>query len=169
MVTWRGWIFWGLFLGLYLLLVDTLQASELVAGAILGAGVTLLFQKVEALGFDHYHPRLRWLIPLWRVPGAVVWETWLLLTVVVRRGRGGKRVTGLFLIFPFSAEAPGDPDANARRAIMAFGFTVTPNSYVVKMDFERKNIILRQLAGRKLSDLDRRFLEYEQPLGTFYV
>jgi len=159
MVTWRGWIFWSLFSGLYLLFADTLQVSEVVAGIVVGAGINVLFQTVEAKGFDHYHPRLRWLIPLWRIPGAVAWETWLLIVAVVRRGIGARRMTGLFITFPFDEE-PGDPETNARMAIMAFGICVTPNSYLVKTDFEKKKIFLRQLVGRESSSLDRKFLSF---------
>ncbi len=147
---------WGTLFGAYLLLVGNASRSELVVGAFLGLAVTTLLLWSKSAGMLPL--RLRWwfIAPMRYVPGAILWETGQDLYALARR-LAGQDVQGVTLRVPFTY-ASQDTESATRRAIAIFGVTITPNSYVVRVDAEQGEIVIRQLVGRELSKCDREFL-----------
>lgn len=147
---------WLLFLGLYLLFAGKGNTSELAAGAF-AATVTLILTGM--LGERFKRPlriKPRWLWLLWRVPVAMLTESWQLLVALCRE-LSGKRMEGEMIEHPFPG--PDDRHESARRAVMTFGVCITPNSYLVYLDREHKRVLIRQLVGKGLSKIDRLFVE----------
>jgi len=156
---WKSFKFlvaWAILLGVYLILVGSASTSELWVGAVLAAGVTVLLSWSKSTGMLAL--RLRWqdLAPLRYVPGAILRETGQDFYALVRR-LAGQEVEGITLRLPF-APTGKDPESATRRALAIFGVTITPNSYVVRVDTDKGEILIRQLVGRELSLSDREFL-----------
>lgn len=153
----RGLIAWCSYFSLYLLFSGSLDGQELVAGAITASIVLSLVHRLRSTFTRTLAIRPVWLIFLWRIPWAMMEESWLLLRAVVRR-LAGKEQEGLFLEY----HCPGceyDRHDAARRAFMTFGVCITPNSYLVHYDAEAEKVLLRQLVGKELSRVDRLFVE----------
>jgi hypothetical protein len=147
---------WLLFLGLYLLMSAAVNLSEVMAGA---AAASFSLFMVRLLGEKFKKPLLMrpvWFLLLWRIPVAMFSESWLLLKALFAR-LAGREVEGVFIQHDFPGEEDGH-DA-ARRAYMTFGVCVTPNSYLVYQDRDKKRVLIRQLVGKELSEVDRVFVE----------
>ncbi len=147
---------WATLFGVYLLLVGNASLSELAVGAFLGLAVTALLLWSKSAGMLPL--RLRWwfIAPMRYVPGAILWETGQDLYALIRR-LAGQDVQGMTLRVPF-AHTGKDAESATRRAIAIFGVTITPNSYVVCVDEEQGEILIRQLVGQELSKSDSEFL-----------
>lgn len=147
---------WLLFLGLYLLFCGKVDRAELAAGAA-AATVALLLAGLLRDKFKRpLLAKLSWFRLLWRIPVAMLSESWLLLKALVWRLLG-RECEGVFIYHDFTAEE--DEHDDARRAFMTFGVCITPNSYLVYYDREKKRVLIRQLAGKELSEIDRLFVE----------
>jgi hypothetical protein len=149
-------ITWFVFVGLYLLLCGEVNVSEVVAGA---AAASFSLFMVRLLGDKFKKPLLMkpgWFRLLWRIPPAMFSESWLLLKALVGR-IFGKEPDSVFIHHDF----PGEDDGHdsARRAYMTFGVCITPNSYLVYQDREKRRVLIRQLVGKELSEVDRLFVE----------
>lgn len=147
---------WLTFLGLYLLLVGKTDLSEVAAGA---ASATVALFLVRLLRDKFKRPLLvkaSWLLLLWRIPIAMITESFQLLAALATQ-LFRRQPDGVFLEHEFSAAE--DRHESARRAYMTFGVCITPNSYLVFYDRQTRRAVIRQLVGRKLSTVDRLFVE----------
>jgi multisubunit Na+/H+ antiporter MnhE subunit len=147
---------WATLFGVYLLLVGNAALSELAVGAVLGLAVTVLLLWSKSAGMLPFRFRWWFVAPLRYLPGAILWETGQDLYALARR-LAGQDVQGVTLRVPF-AYTGRDAESATRRAIAIFGVTITPNSYVVRIDVDKKEILIRQLVGRELSKSDSEFL-----------
>ena len=151
-----GMLAWLLFLALYLLLAGKASPEEGAAGAM-AATITLLLARKLRKRFKR--PLLlqpAWLLLLWRIPVAMLSESWLLAVALLRQLRGIE-TEGRLIEHPFTA--PQDRHDSARRAFMTCGVCITPNSYLVYVDREKKRVLVRQLVGERISKIDRLFVE----------
>ena len=149
-------IAWFIFVALYLLFVGKTDWTEAAAGA---AAAALTLYMLRLLHDKFKRPLLmepRWFLILWRVPIAMITESWQLLVALVQQLRGIP-VDGVFIEKEYP-EKEDEHDA-ARRAYMTFGVCITPNSYLVHQDREKKQVLIRQLVGKDLSTVDRVFVE----------
>ncbi len=147
---------WLSFLGLYMLFCGKADPLEAVAG---GAAALLALKLVGMLRDSFISPlrvKPTWLLLVWRLPAAMFSESWLLMVALIRELRG-KESTGVTIEHPF--EFLADRHESARRAWMTFGVCITPNSYLVFVDRERRQVVIRQLVGREISTIDRLFVE----------
>ncbi len=141
-------------------MVGQVSLSEIMLGAILASAITALFVWSKSVSMVRLRLKWKMLAPARQLPQAIVWETLLIFWALVRKMRG-KRVFGTMLKVPLE-HTGHDPTSAAWRAVMVFGVTISPNSYVCDVDLEKGEIQMRQLVGRKLSSSDRAFVE--QPL-----
>ena len=149
---------WVLFVAGYLLFAGKLEISEFIAGIIAAAGAVFLFNFI----YVRREPLLvppKWLPLLLLLPKATIWETWLLLIVLIR-WRRGYHSYGTFINYPYRIRA-ANPHAAALRAYITYGVCFSPNSYLIDFDPKQRVIIIRQLVGNKLSESDESFLELQ--------
>lgn len=137
-------IWWVACMALWLLLTGTFDVFELAAGAIssaVGATAATLVRAQKVLRFD---PDPAWLLRIHKIPRHVVSDTWTVFGALFKHLLKRKEVRGEFRAIPFD---PGGDDARAatRRALIAGAISVSPNSYVVGVDRERKLILCHQL------------------------
>lgn len=151
-----GAISWLAFVGLYLLMTGKADVSEIIAGA---AAASMALYLVGLLRRKFKKPlfiKPGWIVLLWRIPIAMITESFQLLFALFSR-LFGREVEGRFI--DHEHPAPADEHDSARRAFMTFGVCITPNSYLVYYDREKRRVLIRQLVGEKLSKVDELFVE----------
>ena len=139
---------WVLLTGLYLLLVvDSVDMSELVTGAVAAAVGATAATVVRSQRLVSFRPRLRWALGLWRLPLQVALDTGTLIAVLWRRLVLRRPVGGSFRAVPFQL-AGEEPEAAARRAIAKGVGSIAPNTYVLDVDREHELILVHQLVPK---------------------
>jgi multisubunit Na+/H+ antiporter MnhE subunit len=139
------WLTWWLILAaLYLLIDDTVQAPELVAGAIAAAagatGATLVHRERQVLLRGDW----RWLRAAWRPLLGLVADLWPLARALVARGVLRREERGVLVEVPFDATGDG-PDDTARRVVTEALGSLAPNTIVVRVDTDRGRVVAHQL------------------------
>lgn len=136
---------WVLLSGLYLLLVvDSIDASELVTGAVAAAVGAVAATAVRSQRLVSFRPRMRWALGLWRLPLQAAVDTGILVVMLWRRLVVRQPVGGSFRAVPFRAGGE-DPEAAARRAVAKGVGSFAPNTYVLDIDREHELILVHQL------------------------
>lgn len=139
---------WVLLTGLYILLVvDSVDISELVMGTVAAAISATVATAVRAQRLVVFRPRLRWALGLWRLPLQAGLDTGVLVAVLWRRLVLRRSVGGSFRAVPFRAGGE-DPEAAARRAVAKGAASFAPNTYVLDIDRERELILVHQLVPK---------------------
>lgn len=135
-----AWI--GLLL-LWLLFVFQLTWAELTAGAIASAAaVGAGFQTFRAIPAC-FKPRLRWFTRVFRLPGLIAKDSWLLVKHLLRQVRGEASQSSFeAATFP----ATGDScSAAAQRALSTLFISTTPNSVVLEIDRQDSKMLFHRL------------------------
>ena len=150
---WLGW--WSALAVVWLLLVDTLQVDELVVGAVAAAIAATVATAVHRRGYIRFWPRAAWLreVPslLWDIVVDCALLAGALWRSVVRR----EQVHGVTLRVPFHHGGDNGRDG-ARRALVNFAVSITPNSYVVDIDPEGDSLLVHRLVPVPLDRVLRR-------------
>jgi len=128
----------------WVLLVDTFDPEELLVGAAGAAIAATVAVSLHRRGYIRFWPRARWLreIPFLVLDvnvdcgrlGAALWRK-----VVLRRPVHGETIR-----VPFHHGGDNGRDG-ARRALVNFAVSLTPNSYVVDMDPEGDSLLVHRL------------------------
>lgn len=129
--------------GLYMLFVAKWSWEEAIAGAAVAASGATAASAVFWASGARYWPRLSWLKPLLAVPPRVLADCGV-VGLAIWRQISGRPVAGRFRIVPFD---PGEDDAAsaARRALVTASVSISPNTYVVAIDRERRLLLVHQL------------------------
>jgi hypothetical protein len=139
---WLGW--WGLLAALYLALVDTIKAPELVAGAAVAAlgatGAVLVRRERRVL----VRPRAAWLLAAWRPLLGTVTDLRPLAVALWRRGILRRDETGVLVRVPYEALGHDAESAAHRVLTQALG-SVAPNTVVLGVDAERRELLAHEL------------------------
>ena len=138
----------GAWLGLTALWV--VLAAKTTLPFVLLAGATALLTVgalagLERMGLVRGHGKLRWLRHFARLPGQMLSDSALLAGALWRRIARGEDVQGRYLEIPFDPGAADDPQEAARRALVALGVSLPPNTYLVWADPHKKCLLLHQL------------------------
>jgi len=150
---WLAW--WAVLVVVWLLLVDTFAASEFVVGAVAAAIAASAAAAVHRRGYIRFWPRLAWS----REVPSLIWETTLdcgrLADALWQRVVLRKRVHGEMFRVPFDRGGDNGRDG-ARRALVNFAVSLTPNSYVVDIDPESDTLLVHRLVAAPLDRILRR-------------
>lgn len=135
----------AIFFGLWLLLVDTVEAAQLYAGigvaALAATGSELVrHQRIAGVG-----PQPRGLTRLWRPAAAVPRDLWLLVHQVAA-ALGGRAPRGRFRELPFDP-GEGTADDLGRHALAEAAGSFSPNTIVIGVDVERRTLLAHQLVA----------------------
>jgi hypothetical protein len=139
---WLGW--WVLMMGLWVILDDSLESDELLAGAgaaIIAATVAELVMHQAGTRFD---ARLGWLARALRLPGQVLADTWTvyaaLWRLIVHRQQPGSG-------FVTEQVRYGDdsPRGVTRRTLLIGARSLAPNEFVLGMDAETGTLVTHKL------------------------
>ena len=124
-----------------------------MAAALVAAAATAVHHR----GYIRFRPRTAWLREAPYLFGAIAVDcvhlAWALWRRVVRR----EPVTGSTIRVPFHHGGDNGRDG-ARRALVNFAVSITPNTYVVDIDPESDSLLVHQLVPMPLD----RVLRHEQ-------
>lgn len=147
-----GAAWWVVLMAVWLLLVETLAVAELLAGAAAAALAASVAEAVRELGYVRFAPRLAWARHAPRVAGQVLIDCGILFAALGRRLIQRRDVRGVMRRIPIRYGDDGGRDA-ARRALLNFGVSITPNSYVVDLDPETSTVLIHQLVAGPIDPL----------------
>jgi multisubunit Na+/H+ antiporter MnhE subunit len=155
----RFWIAWYVPLfGLWIMLVDTFAAEELLLGAVAAAAAATAADVVRAQDLVRFRLRTRWLRGVWRIAWQLVPDSWMLAVALWRQLRRPGSVRGCFRVLEFPREGD-DAAAAARRALVTSVVSITPNTYVVGIEGEEGTILIHQLVPRVGGEVPSSMLE----------
>jgi multisubunit Na+/H+ antiporter MnhE subunit len=138
---------WATAFVLWLLFTSSLDPQELVAGVLASSIAAFAASIVQAKEDFGFRPRLPWFLRARILPRQVVADCWLLTVVLWKRVVLSKDSRGSFKTFPFE-HVGGDPESAARRALVTAAISLTPNTYVVAFDRDKKELIVHQLVAK---------------------
>jgi multisubunit Na+/H+ antiporter MnhE subunit len=142
LVFWVAW--WAVLFAVWLLLVGSLQADELIVGAAAAALSASVALAVRSRGYILFSPRLAWARELPELCLGIIVDTGLLGSALWRRVVRRERVRGQILRVPFHYGGENGRDG-ARRALVNFAVSITPNSYVVDIDPDADSLLVHRL------------------------
>jgi multisubunit Na+/H+ antiporter MnhE subunit len=152
----RIWLAWWVALALvWLLLVDTLEVDELVVGAAAAAIAATVATAVHRRGYIRFRPKAAWLLETPHLIVGVVVDCGLLAHALWRRVVRREPIEGVTLRVPFHHGGDTGHDG-ARRALVNFAVSLTPNSYVVDIDPEGDSLLVHNLIPVPLDRVLRR-------------
>ena len=129
---------------LWLWFVDSLALAEVWVGLAVAALATVLALAVWLFSPVRFRPRVRWARLLSGVPLGVLRDSGILALALWRRLARGERPRSAFRLVPFSGVGD-DPESVTWRAFAIVGTSITPNTYVIGVDRERKAALVHQL------------------------
>ena len=150
---WAGW--WVALWLVWLLLVDTFQVEEVVAGMVGAAVAATVATAVREQGYMSFFPRGRWLLEVPALAGRVIADSGVLAAALWRHVVRGQPVHGSMVRVPFDHGGLGGRDA-ARRALVNVGVSLTPNSFVIDIDPEGDILLVHRLVPGPLDPVLRR-------------
>lgn len=121
--------------GLWLLLVGSVDAGEIVVGAFAAAAAATAASVVIGASGLRFAPRLADLAEARRIPLRVVTETWDVFVVLARHLFTRRKAGSIVYEEPFDAR--DDSRAAARRALAAAYASATPGCVVLGFDLDR--------------------------------
>jgi multisubunit Na+/H+ antiporter MnhE subunit len=150
---WFGW--WTALALVWLALVDTVRSDELIVGALAAAVAATVATAVLSRGYIRFSPRLSWLTETPYLVRDVLVDCVLLAGALWRRTVRGEPVRGVAIRVPFHHGDDSGRDG-ARRALVNFAVSLTPNSYVVDIDPESDSLLVHRLVPVPLDRVLRR-------------
>lgn len=156
----RGWLLYtvGWFIAsfaIWLWLVDSLALPEVLVGLAVAALAATLALAMWRYSLVRFRPRLRWVGLLKGVPIGVLRDSGVLGVVLWRRLVQRERSRGAFRVVPFSGVGD-DAESATWRAFAIVATSITPNTYVIGVDRERKVALVHQLMPERAEQLRRR-------------
>jgi len=139
---WLGW--WTALALVWLALVDTVRSDELIVGALAAAVSATVATAVLRRGYIRFSPRLVWLTETPYLVRDVLVDCVLLGGALWRKTVRRERVRGVTIRAPFHHGDDSGRDG-ARRALVNFAVSLTPNSYVVDIDPEGDSLLVHRL------------------------
>lgn len=144
--------------GLWMLLVDTREAPQVLAGLLVAAIAASGSELVRRQQVARVRLRGGWLLRAWRPAASVPRDLWRLATALVAARRTG--AAGRFRALPF--RAGDDPEGRGREALAELAGSFSPNTYVVGLDREHGLLLVHQLVP---DENDAQAADSIDPLG----
>jgi multisubunit Na+/H+ antiporter MnhE subunit len=139
---WLAW--WAALMVIWLLLVDTFDPEELIVGALAASIAASVAIAVHRRGYIRFWPRARWAREIPNLVRDVVVDTGLLAKALWQHVVRRRPVRGETIRVPFEHGGDNGRDG-ARRALVNFAVSLTPNSYVVDIDPEGDSLLVHRL------------------------
>jgi hypothetical protein len=140
---------WVAMYGLWLLFVDAVAPSELIAGVPAAAIAATALEVLRRQGLITFRPRARWMGSVARLPRRVAGDFGLVMGALIRHllGRG---VQSRFRAFPFPARDDDEASVSHQAWVTATG-SIAPNMYVVGFDRRLNRILVHELVPQRPS------------------
>jgi multisubunit Na+/H+ antiporter MnhE subunit len=140
--SWLVW--WVLMMSFWVMLDDSVNTDQLLAGAGAAAVAAFLAELVTHQAGAVFRMRIEWLVPALRLPGQVIQDT---VTVYVALGRWlvhGEQPPSGFVERPVRY-GDDSPEGLTRRVLLIGGQSLAPNSFALGIDSDRDVMVVHQL------------------------
>jgi hypothetical protein len=118
----------------WLVLVGTIQSTEVIAGGIASAIVAVFVEVLRRLELLEFSPAWNVVARAWSIPHQVVFDFCLVGWILVRSLAGGRRVRGEWVRIDYPT--PEGPKGRFQRALAATLENETANGIVVDLDHD---------------------------------
>lgn len=140
--SWLVW--WVLLMALWVLLDNTIQTAELLAGAAVAAMGASLAELAQYQAATHFRMRIEWTVPALSLPIQVAKDTVLVFHALWDQLVHRRPPASGFRALP--ARYGGDtPEELTRRVLLVGGKSVAPNTFALGIDPERDVMFVHQL------------------------
>ncbi|HET9893871.1 MAG TPA: hypothetical protein VFQ44_02955 [Streptosporangiaceae bacterium] len=128
----------------WVILDDSLEIDELLAGAGAAALGAALAELVTYRARSQVRMRIEWCVPALRLPLQLVRDTGLVFLVLWKRLARGEEPDGGFRELPVRV-GPGTAEGRTRRTLIVGGLSVAPNRFVAGLDLQAKVMVVHEL------------------------
>ncbi len=142
--SWLGW--WVLMMSFWVMLDDSLNTDELLAGAGAAALAALFAEQVSYQAVSRFRMRIGWLGPVLGLPGQVARDMVIVYAALWRRLARGEQPPSAFLEVP-ARFGDDTPEGVTRRTLLVGGTSVAPNTFVLGIDKDRNVMVLHRLVA----------------------
>jgi multisubunit Na+/H+ antiporter MnhE subunit len=141
-VAWLVW--WVLLMSFWVILDNSIELDELLAGAGAAALGATLAEVVSYQSGTRFRMRIEWVVPALGLPLQVASDTVTVFLALWRRLATGQEPSSGFLALPVRYGADS-AEGTTRRVLLVGGRSVAPNTFVLGLDKERGVMIVHQL------------------------
>ncbi len=145
----------GVLFLLWALLTSGFKLQESLLGIFAALVAALLFMLTRIKTGSFFHPSLRELLSIWRVPWYILAESWLVVRILAEDLLGIRKAGSYFRAVPFDAGTEGDVRTLSRIALATTYSTMAPNSIVVGVDRKQGQMLIHQLQRTPVSEMTR--------------
>jgi multisubunit Na+/H+ antiporter MnhE subunit len=140
----RAWlIWWALLMALWIIVDDSVDTDELLAGA--GAAVlAALLAELAGHGAAALGMPAGWLLPVVRLPADVARDTWTVFGALARTLVRRQAPDSVFRQLPVAYGAE-TPTGRLRRALLIGVRSLAPNTFALGIDADRNVMVVHQL------------------------
>jgi multisubunit Na+/H+ antiporter MnhE subunit len=142
--SWLVW--WVLMMSFWVMIDDSVQTDELLAGAGAAALAAVFAELVTYQAATRFRMRTGWLGPALRLPGQVVGDTIIVYRALWRRLAHGEQPPSAFLELP-ARFGDDTPEGVTRRTLLIGGTSLAPNTFVLGLDRERDVMVVHRLVA----------------------
>jgi multisubunit Na+/H+ antiporter MnhE subunit len=139
---------------LWIAFVDTTKLHELLVGLAVCLATLLFTSFVARASQTDRRIRFRDAAQVWRIPGEVASDLYVILVVLLKDLLGIEPAKDLFRVCGFDGSSH-DPVRKARTVLAVAYTTMTPNTIVVDIDVSQSRMLFHQLDRKPVSKLTR--------------
>jgi multisubunit Na+/H+ antiporter MnhE subunit len=147
--SWLVW--WVLMMSFWVMIDDSINTDELLAGAGAAALAASLAELVTYQAAARFRMRIDWLVPALRLPGRVVADTVTVYAALWRRLVHGERPPSAFRELP-ARFGDDTPEGLTRRVLLIGGHSLAPNTFVLGMDKDLDVMVVHELVSRETGE-----------------
>jgi multisubunit Na+/H+ antiporter MnhE subunit len=138
-------------MSLWIIVDDSVQPDELLAGAGAAALAAAFAELVTELARTRLRVRARWLWRALRLPGDVARDTGVVFTALGRMILTGEEPASVFRELPVRS-GPASAEGRSRRALIIGSMSLAPNTFALGIDTERDVMVVHQLVAEGESE-----------------
>jgi multisubunit Na+/H+ antiporter MnhE subunit len=147
--TWLAW--WVLLMSFWVMIDDSLNTDELLAGASAAAIAATVAEIVTYQAATRFRMRIKWLVPALKLPYQLARDTIIVFAALYNKLARGQDPPSAFIDLPLRY---GDdtPEGATRRVLITGAVSVAPNQFVVGLDSDRDVMTVHRLVATDESD-----------------
>lgn len=135
-------------------LVATLKGHEMIVGAAVVALSTAFCALVLHSSKLPLDLQLRDVLQVWRVPVAILQDTWILTVILLKDLFGGERVGSFYRVCGFRSSRR-DLVLVGRSALAIMYTTMSPNMIIIGIDASQSHLLFHQLQRDEIPALTK--------------
>jgi multisubunit Na+/H+ antiporter MnhE subunit len=137
-------LWWVLLMSFWVILDDSLNSDELLAGAGAAAIGAFLAELAAYQAASQVRLRIEWLVPALRLPWLLLRDTGVVFLALLRLLTKGEMPSSRFREEPVNF-GPDDAEGKTRRSLLIGGLSVAPNRFVLGLDRESGVMVVHEL------------------------